>query len=108
MMVEKIDYGLCLSELFPGVTFGYRDASSYNRLVETWDGTDGAIPTEAALIAKWAKAKSRRDWGIDLAAAAKDMPDWLEGHIEHVHNGDAGIGQQTAYDNKKAVRGRKP
>lgn len=107
-MVDRIDYGLCLSELYPSVALGYRDASSYARLIETWDNNDGPIPTEAALIAKWAAAKSRRDWGVDMAEANKDMPDSLEAHIEHSHNGDAGVGQQAAYDNKKAVRGRKP
>lgn len=107
-MANKIDLGLCLSELYPTTVLGYRDASSYDRLVETWDDNDGPIPTEAVLNTKWALAQLRQQWGTDMVEVTRDMPDWLEDHIEHVHNGDAGLKQQTAYDNKKVVRGRKP
>jgi len=48
-------------------------------------------------------------WDRDIAATDKDMPRWLEEHIESAHSGVAGnVFQQIAYDNKKVIRGQKP
>lgn len=46
-----------------------------------------------------------RDWKRQMAETDKDMPRWLEDHIENAHSGSAGNArQQTAYDNKKSMR----
>ena len=55
-MPNGIEYSISLEELFPGVVLHYRDASSYARLVETWDAADGTVPLEADIIAAWPAA----------------------------------------------------
>ena len=48
-------------------------------------------------------------WKVLMEATDKDMPRWLENHIEHSHGGVADNDyQQAAYDEKKKLRGQKP
>jgi len=50
-----------------------------------------------------------RDWQKEMLQLDVVMPRHFEDHIEHVHGGVTDNPfQQTAYDNKKIVRGRKP
>ena len=48
---------LCLEHLFPDRILKYRNASSYESLVATWDKDDPAIPTEDEIIAAWSAAE---------------------------------------------------
>ncbi len=54
-------------------------------------------------------AKPMEGWKAEMAKTDKDMPRWLEDHIEAAHGGVAGNAfQQSAYDVKKTVRARRP
>lgn len=59
--------------------------------------------------AEWVAQTAYRDWRTELTALEKDLPDWLEYHIEYAHGGVCGdTVQQVIYDRKKALRASEP
>jgi len=69
----------------------------------------GEIAIEQAKTAQWAAQTANRDWRTELTALEKDLPDWLEYHIEYAHGGVCGdTAQQVIYDRKKELRASEP
>lgn len=63
----------------------------------------------AKLDAQWEDQKLMKEWLYKIRETDKDMPRYLEDHIENAHNGVCNNEfQQTAYDNKKKLRSQKP
>lgn len=59
--------------------------------------------------AQWVAQTAHRDWLTEMTTLEKDLPDWLEYHIEYAHNGICGdTVQQVIYNRKKALRAAKP
>lgn len=74
--------------------------------VDSTPDQDAEKDLRAAIVAA---DKPLNDWLRDMAASDKDMPRWLEEHIEFSHAGRTpSTFQQAAYDAKKVLRGQKP
>lgn len=83
------------------------------RFHNTQDGKVAFTPEEE--IARDAKeaayeiARPLRKWKDEISATDKDMPRWLENHLEADHGGiTSNPFTQAKYDSKKEIRSRKP
>lgn len=69
----------------------------------------GEIAIEQEKTAQWVAQTAYRDWRTELTLLEKDLPDWLEYHIEYAHDGVCGDpAQQVIYNRKKALRASEP